>query len=560
MKLFKKPWIVLLLITFFAFGQRFYNIESVPPSLNWDELSHGYNAYSVLKTGADEWGVKFPSIFRAFGDFKLPVYIYLTAIPVYFLGLTATAVRLVSVIAGTLAIPGIYLLATQLFGKEKGRFPGFLSAFLLAISPWHFFISRPALEANLALTLIIFGFWALLKASKKPKFYLLSSILLGLSLHTYNTARVFVPLLLLAFLAIYRPKVKLNLTTALSVIILTASVFLVASQVFSGTGTARYSKLAILSNDAVYQIGQDRSTSPLSPTLARLRHNRPVYFLGQFARYYGSYFSPGFTYQVQGAQYQFAIPGKNLFTLPVDLLSIVGGIYLILKLRSKSTQFLFSWLLLSPVAASLTADPPQALRPNPMIPVIIIFASIGIYWIVSLFKKYRWAQKAVLVSLIFSCLVGYIRYLNSYHETYPKTYSWSWQYGYQQVVEYIEEKQDSYDRVIFTKYYGEPHIFYAFFAKVNPKVLQPGGDSIRFQQTDWFWTDKIGNVYFVNDWQVPKVLGDSMALESGQEVNFKNSLLIVSPQSLPSNVTILKTINFLDGSPAFIIATPTTTP
>ena len=567
MKLIKKPWIVLLLITLFAFGQRFYNIESNPPSLNWDEVSHGYNAYSILKTGADEWGVKWPLIFRAFGDYKLPVYIYLTAIPVYFLGLTATAVRLVSVIAGTLAIPAIYLLTKELFPNKK-QLP-FLSAFLLAISPWHFFISRPALEANLALTLIIFGFWALLKALKNPKFYLLSSILLGLSLHTYNTARVFVPLLLIIFFIIYRrsfspgvvlrprrtPGVERSIMLAL--LIFASSLALVAYQMVSGTGIARYSKLSILSTDAIYQIGQDRSNSSLPPTLAKLRHNRPVYFLGQFTHYYISYFSPGFIYQVQGPQWQFAISGKNLFTLPVTILALIGFVILACpESRSKSRIFLFSWLLLSPAAAALTADPPQALRPNPMIPVIIIFASIGIYWIINLFKKRHWAQKAVLVSLIFSCLVGYIRYLGAYHTSYPETYSQSWQYGYQQVIEYVEKNKNNYDRVIFTKYFGEPHIFYAFFTKLDPKVLQPGGDSIRFGQTGWFWTDKIENTYFVNDWQIPKTLADTLPLESGAEVPIKNSLLIVSPQSLPTNVTILKTINFLDGTPAFIIVTP----
>jgi len=555
MKHFKKTWFVLILITFFAFGQRFYQIQNNPPALNWDEVSHGYNAYSILKTARDEWGVKLPLIFRAFGDYKLPLYIYLTVIPVYFLGLTPVAVRLVSVIAGTLAIPAIYLLTTSLKLKNSNKL-GLLAAFLLAISPWHFFISRPALEANLALTLIIFGFWALIKGLKTPKFYLLSSVLLGLSLHTYNTARVFVPLLIIIFLIIYKPKIKLNLIYLASLAIITSSLLVVGYQMFSGSGTARYSKLAILSDQAVYQIGQDRLNSHLPFFLARLKHNRPVYFLTTFTKNYLSYFSPNFIYQSSGAQSQFAIPGKNLFTLPVTILSLIGGIYLILKNKSKSTYFLFSWLLVSPVAAALTADPPQALRPNPMIPAIIIFASLGVFWVVNLFKKYRWAQVAVLISLILSCLAGYIRYLNSYYSTYPTNYSFSWQYGYQQAVDYLSQQQNNYDRVIFTKYYGEPHIFYAFFTKLHPQDLQPGGDNLRFQQSDWFWTDRIKNIYFVNDWDIPKVLVDTIPLESGEEVPIKNSLLVVSLQSLPKNVKILKVINFKNGWPAFIIVTP----
>jgi 4-amino-4-deoxy-L-arabinose transferase-like glycosyltransferase len=114
----------------------------------------------------DEWGVRLPLIFKAFGDYKLPVYIYLTAIPVWFFGLNAFAVRFISALAGTLAIPGIYLLTKQVTSKngEEGGSDSLatITALLLAISPWHFFISRPALEANLALTFIIFGFYFLL--------------------------------------------------------------------------------------------------------------------------------------------------------------------------------------------------------------------------------------------------------------------------------------------------------------------------------------------------------------------------------------------------------------
>ncbi len=506
-------------------------------------------------------------IFTAFGDYKLPLYIYLTTIPIYFLGLTPTAVRLVSVIAGSLAIPGIYLLTRQLFNKilspKTSHNASLLSAFLLAISPWHFFISRPALEANLALTLIIFGFWALLKGLTHPRFYLLSSILLSLSLHTYNTARVFVPLLLIAFFIIYRRRI-LNFnrqslpiySLILSVLIFISSSTLVGQQIFTGTGTARYSKLAILSDTAVYQIGQSRLHSPLSKNLARLRYNRPFYFLTKFSKNYFSYFTPSFLYQTHGAHKQFAITGQNLFTLPVTLLGLIGIVTLIIKYRSNSAYFLFSWFLISPVASALTADPPQALRPNPMIPAVILFATIGAFTLINFASKKSRVQAVIYTLILLICLSGYVRYINVYWTDYLTNYSQSWQYGYRQTIEYIDEHQADYSHIIFTKRYGEPHIFYAFFSRLDPTLLQPNNNNIRFKQSDWFWTDKIENIYFVNDWDIPSILTDTIPLESGGVVELKNSLLILSPHNLPTNITVLKTINFLDLSPAFIIATP----
>ncbi|MEK7118952.1 MAG: glycosyl transferase, partial [Patescibacteria group bacterium] len=74
----KKTYIVLVLIGILAFFLRFYNATQIPPSLSWDEVSIGYNAYSILKTGRDEFGRFLPlDAFVAYGDYKpvLPIYL-----------------------------------------------------------------------------------------------------------------------------------------------------------------------------------------------------------------------------------------------------------------------------------------------------------------------------------------------------------------------------------------------------------------------------------------------------------------------------------------------------
>ncbi|MBU4431115.1 hypothetical protein KKB16_03350, partial [Patescibacteria group bacterium] len=65
----KKTKIILLLITLTAFFIRIYKTNSYPPLL-WDETAIGYNAYSILKTGKDEYGEFLPLIFKSFGDYK----------------------------------------------------------------------------------------------------------------------------------------------------------------------------------------------------------------------------------------------------------------------------------------------------------------------------------------------------------------------------------------------------------------------------------------------------------------------------------------------------------
>jgi len=552
-----KKLLPLFFITLLAAILRFFLLDKLPISPNWDEVSHGYNAYSILKTGADEWGKQFPLIFRAFGDYKLPLYIYLTTIPVWIFGLSVFSIRFISALAGTLAIPGIYLLTKELFPEKKYNL-SLLSAFLLAVSPWHFFISRPALEANLALTLIIFGFYFLTRFFNKKSSLLPPVIFLGLSLHTYNTARIFVPLLILVSIIIYRSSINLSvfkenrIKNFFAVLIGLFLSGLVIFQVYIGEGTARYEKLKILSPSTIFQIGEKRTQSTLPAAISRLFYNRPVYLITTFSKNYLGYFSPQFFSQTWGAQYQFAIPNKNLLTLPVYILAFLGVIfYLPLVKKEKSIRFLYFWLLLSPVAAGLTIDPPQALRPNPMIPAIIIFACLGLAWLLEIIPSK--IRKLSVLLLAVWILVSFGYYLKQYSLDYAGKYSSSWQYGYAQVMTFVSGHSSEYDRIFITKRYGEPHIFYAFFTKLLPEKLQPGSNNIRFNKSDWFWTDKIDNVYFVNDWQIPTTPVSSLSLESGGVVPAQRSLLITSPDHIPVNAHIIETVNFLDGTPAFTI-------
>jgi len=545
--------IILALIFFAAVVVRLINFTGNPPSLNWDEVSHGYNAYSVLTTGKDEWGKSFPLIFKAFGDYKLPVYIYSSILPIAIFGLNAFAVRFVSVIAGLFALYGIYLLVRQLLPDKKITLFGsefslaLLSSFLLSILPWHFFMSRPAFEANLALTLIIYGFFFLLRSKQKPISLVFSALLLGLSLHTYNSARVFVLPMLLASIIIFRIKPKINLLSIISTVIFSFFVFLVVFQTIGGEGIARYDQVKILSENAVFQIGQKRTESSLPSPLPKLIHNRPVYFMSALASNYFSYLMPPFFTQSDGPQWQFAIPNTNMITLPIMILLYLGTILIIISLRKeKSSQFLLAWLIFSPLAASLTADPPQAIRPIIMIPVIIIISVLALWKI---------SQKSKIFSsiLVLLTIICFGTYLYKYFFEYPIKYSESWQYGTQAAVSFAKENEDKYDKIFITKKYGEPHIFYLFSNKISPDVLQDRSIATRFYQSEWYWVDRIGKYYFVNEKDIPDTAIENLTLESKEVVSTKNSLLITAPKHVPENAEILKTIYFLDGTPAFII-------
>ena len=97
--------LILLGIFVIAFILRFYKLGDVPNGLYQDETSIGYNAYSIMTTGKDEYGKIFPLYFKSFGDYKLPIYIYSAIIPIKLFGLNAFAVRFPSAFAITSGFP-----------------------------------------------------------------------------------------------------------------------------------------------------------------------------------------------------------------------------------------------------------------------------------------------------------------------------------------------------------------------------------------------------------------------------------------------------------------------
>jgi 4-amino-4-deoxy-L-arabinose transferase-like glycosyltransferase len=551
----------LFLIVVLASVLRFSYLDYCPPAMNWDEVSHGYNAYSILTTGKDEWGVRFPAIFRAYGDYKLPVYIYVTAISEKFFGPTTLAVRLPSVLAGIGTVIFSYLLVLELFKRKN---IALISAFLVAIEPWSLFLSRGAFEANLALFLIVSGVYLFLKSFRRARSLILGTVLLGLSVWTYNSARVFVPALVVALVLIYRGDLgrlakehKKTVVISLFLFVLFFAPMLI--QLLQPVGMARYGKVSIVDRGAIAKIEQARNISTLAPVLNRLVNNRYIYFSGVFAKNWASHFTASFLFIKGGSDYQFSIPGRGILFWPGIIPLMIGFLHLIIK-RSKESLLVLAWLLISPIPSALTSEAPHVLRAIVMLPVPMIVTAIGIYTIADWLngKIHIFGQVMVFLYILVSFFF-LENYLMTYFLDYRSDYSWSWQYGYKEVVNYAKANYDNYDKIIVTKKYGEPHEFFMFYWPWSSSKYNSDPNLVRFFQSGWYWVDGFDKFYFVNDWQIPEGVG-IFTLESKKEaVNCTpqsvKCLLISSPGKSPYGWKKLKTIGFLNSEPAFEIYT-----
>src|SRR5690348_2317733 len=88
-------YLLSFLLLLFALSY-FYQVPQNPPGFYIDESSIAYNAYTIASTGRDEYGESWPLYFRAFGEYKNPVYIYLLAFLFSLFGPSILVARLLS--------------------------------------------------------------------------------------------------------------------------------------------------------------------------------------------------------------------------------------------------------------------------------------------------------------------------------------------------------------------------------------------------------------------------------------------------------------------------------
>lgn len=536
--------IILCLIFLLGLILRFYGLDKNPPSLNWDEVSHGYNAFSILKTGTDEWGQLPVANFRAYGDYPLPLNLYLTIPGIIFFGLNEWTVRFPSALFGSLLIIITYFL-TRKFTDEEGSL---ISAFLVAISPWTILTSRQTLQSTPAIFLITLGILFFLKGLSGKKFFLLLGVLgLGLSTYTYHNTRILAPLIFLLLFFFYRKSlIKFKLTATL-ILILAVLFFVPLVKVITSTeGSARSIWVGILDQGAINEINQYRNSVSLPSTAARLIYNKPAYFIVKSAANYLGYFSPEYLGLSGGTQYQFSVPNFGIVYI-VCLPFFYLGLFLLFKNFLKNDlkkKFLLIWLLIGPIPAAITRDPYQVVRSTTMLPALFVVTALGFGNFLSFEKMKKW-RNSFLALFILSNLIFLGIYLYIFWFNYPKQYSFAWQYGYKQAVDYIKINGDKYQTIYFTKKYGEPHEFILFYTSYDPQKYKTDPNLVRYQRSDWYWVDLFDKYVFLNDWEVKDRI-------KNQESRVK-SLLITSPGNYPEGSTLLETINFLDGKRAFDI-------
>lgn len=519
---------------------RFYQLGQNPPSLDWDETAHGYNAYSILKTGRDEYGYKFPLFFRSFDDYKPPIYTYLVVPSVAIFGLNDFAVRFPSAFLGVLAVFFTYLMVYELF---KNKNIALLAALFLTISPWHLQFSRVAFETNSATFWSVLGTWAFLRGIKSEGFKItaflsLAAIAFGANLFMYHNARVFIPIYSLALLVLFRERLfiakKYLLIPAFITVIFIA---LLIPIIFSIAGQLRYKGTTIFADvspqyKASELIAQDDEAGQL--TIGKILHNRRLVYMPILIDNYLSHLKPTFLFLTADMDRHHA-PEIGLLYL-WDLPFVLVGIYFLIRKRFdfKSKVIIFWWFLIAPIASAVTWGVPHSLRSEIYLPTYQIFIAIGVYTLYS-YIKYK---KLFLVPVAL-LVVNLLFYLHQYYVHMPIEYSKAWLYGRKQAAEFTESVKEKYDRVIVSTKLEQPHEFWLYYLKYEPKKYLAEGGTVSggFLESK----NKFDKYFF-------------KPIDFEKQRQEAKTLFVGTPRELEGKPNILKIIYYLNGEPAIYIA------
>ncbi|MEO5356047.1 MAG: hypothetical protein H7844_01965 [Nitrospirae bacterium YQR-1] len=406
---------LILIIVFF----HVYKLGQIPTGFHIDETSIANNAYAIAKTGTDEYGFRYPLYFRAFGEYKNPVYIYVSAFLYKFIVFSEGTLRLASVVFFMVFLSGFYMLVKAVF--PESRLTHFYALVSAGFLPCFFAVSRVAFEAVSVLALIVWFLYFTYITYEKGKLHIyafITGLILGFSIYTYTSMRLLAFLMAMLLVFAYRGMdfYRRNLFF-IAGLIPSLIVFLVFTVNNTDAVMSRFNSTTYLYDD---------STGIFEKIF-------------MFIKNYLLYFSIDFLVLKGDVNLLFNTASMGVLFIPVFILFIFS-IFIVFKRKmyrnEPFTRLLILFLIVSPVTGALTIDAPHTLRALLTGVFILIFSCYGFNEIL----KYK--KKILLVTIVFSVTaLQCCYYLYDYFYLYPQRslssfYGYGFKYAFRKGIDY----------------------------------------------------------------------------------------------------------------------------
>lgn len=538
--------VLLFLILGVAVFLRFFQLGVNPPSLTWDEVALGYNAYSLGIDGKDEFGQFLPTAYlESFGDYKPPLYAYLDILPVKIFGLTEFAVRFPSAFFGSLTVLVTYFLIRRIFNisKQKDLY-ALAGAGVLALSPWHIMLSRAGFEANIATFFLVVGAWSFLAAIQEKKWLLLvSSFSFVLSLYSFNSSRIVAPILVgVLALGFYKDLLKIKKQAVLSVVMGVILVLPLVPFMLSPQAKVRFQEVNIFTDPKLIENRNQQVVNDNNSILSHVLHNHRVVYAQAFLKHYFDHFNPSFLFIKGDINPKFSIQDVGQLYL-IELPFLLIGLFMLFRKKEGYWWIIPVWLIIAIIPAGTARETPHALRTEAVLPTFQILVGYGLVCAAIFFERSVRAIVIkrlvyVFVAISFFASIFYFQY--EYYTHYPVRFSADWQYGYKESIKYVLQHKSEYDRIYEMGGMGRPYIYYLFYTKTDPREFRASAKVER---------DAFGfvNVSSFDKYVFPKDLNN--------HVESKKNLYIISGEAVPEGGKQLKQIKRVDGSTSLTLYT-----
>ena len=481
-------------------------LESIPPPLNVDEASRGYDAWCLLETGADRHGERWPLFLKSFGpgDYTGAISAWLMMPSIALLGPTPTAIRLPNAVLGVLTVALLWLWMRRAFDRRVA----FVAALLLAVCPWHLRLSRMGHEAGLVPFFVTAAGWCLSRARLLPTsasaadragatapsasaakdspircmaFAALGGVCLGAAAWTYPAARFLVPVMIVGFLAVARRWVVRQFQTVSIRYAAVASLagFVIGAMPVWWTWLRHPEQIAARAQATLVLTQGNLSTRQKAAALG-------LNYLREFA--------PDVLFLRSDDLVARDLPGGRLpdygRLLHIEAaFGLVGvGMLLANARRSPLHRILLMWLLIYPLPAAICIGwNPHPLRAVLAMPAWSIVSAVGLAWL------WSWCQRAVaprgaaLVcgALAAGVIVDAAWCSWAYFARYPAQAADHFQENMARAVVWAREHSGEYDFAVVSPWVNQGYIYVLLYWPIAPRDLARMRANGQVQSTPW---------------------------------------------------------------------------
>ncbi|MEK7580959.1 MAG: glycosyltransferase family 39 protein [Patescibacteria group bacterium] len=516
--------VCLLIISFL----RLVRLDSVPPGFANDEAAITYQAYSVLKTGKDTWGNKYPLLsFRDFGEHLPPFAVYAQIPFIKLFGLNTFAARLPFAISSIISLAPLYFLTRRLFKKKE---IALVACILFTISPLNIGWSRFVYEGNFGMLFYLLGLTFYTFSSTKPKLLILSLISFGVTFTTYHIYYLITPLTIFLLslpklLPLLRDNRKL-LTILVLLLALIGTYYVLITG--SGAGRERFRQVSIFNNpDIIQQLNEKRSYCDkyfFNP-FCKIVFNKPTAFFTEYSYNYLFHLSPTFL-AINGSFLRGAILPIHGLIYPYELLFFYIGCLSLFVKRNQTSYILLAWLTLYPIANSFTGvgEISRITHVMPLFPIII---ASGIYSSFSYIKKHTY-RYPVIICFSLIAIFNIASFLINYFYIFPYTNYKNGEGAYVELFKRLSTQDLKGKRVFITRDYlgSSPEFQARIFLPIDPEAFQDDArsDYVIKKPQNYIDYERVDNYYFGLD-KIDLMTKNDILIVSKNELKISDKLI-----------------------------------